>query len=135
MFALSSFGQADDGFKRTLKKMLEVSGSEEVFKTSVTQMFAMFKQQNPNVQIEKWDELEKAYLKTSMDELVEMLVPVYRKYLSEEELQELINFYNTPAGKKFAQSSPLIMKESMQIGQQWGMKIAQEVMQKLEESE
>ena len=35
----------------------------------------------------------------------------------------MIKFYETPIGKKFAQNTPLIMQESMQVGQQWGAKI------------
>ena len=50
-----------------------------------------------------------------------------------EDLKEIIRFYQTPVGQKFAKSTPLIMQESMQIGQQWGMKLGLEITKKLEE--
>ncbi|MGY0041248.1 DUF2059 domain-containing protein [Pedobacter sp. NJ-S-72] len=42
-------------------------------------------------------------------------------------------FYQTPAGKKFAEKTPLIMQESMQAGRVWGEKIGLEIISKLNE--
>jgi hypothetical protein len=47
--------------------------------------------------------------------------------------EKIIEFYQTPVGKKYAEKTPLIMQESMQVGQQWGMKIGQEFQNKLQE--
>ncbi|MCP4265050.1 MAG: DUF2059 domain-containing protein [Candidatus Brocadiaceae bacterium] len=84
-----------------LKKMFEVSGTEESYKVGITQMFTMFKQQYSSVESDVWDDLEKEFSKTSLNDLTEMLVPVYSKYLTLEDLQELIRFAETPVGKKF----------------------------------
>jgi len=128
-----SFGQVDNAYSKTLKKMFEVSGSEAAYKTAITQMFTMYKQQYTEVSAEIWKELEKEFLKTSMNELVDMLAPVYTKYMTQDDLNGLIKFYQTPVGKKYAKSTPLIMQESMQIGQQWGMKIGQKFQEKMKE--
>ncbi|MEC8831971.1 MAG: DUF2059 domain-containing protein [Bacteroidota bacterium] len=45
----------------------------------------------------------------------------------------MIQFFETPVGKKYAASTPLILQESMQVGQQWGMKIGQDFQRKLQE--
>ncbi len=42
------------------------------------------------------------------------MVPVYDKYFSENDLRELIQFYESPVGKKFLSVAPAIMKESME---------------------
>ncbi len=128
-----SFGQTDDEFKAKLKNMFEVSGSEEAYKTVIKQMITMYKQQFSSVPEETWNGLEKEFLKTSIDDLVDMLVPVYSRHLTLDDLQKIIEFYQTPTGKKYAEKTPLIMQESMQVGQQWGMKIGQEFQEKLEE--
>jgi len=73
-------------------------------------------------------------MKASIDELVEMLAPVYKKHLSEDDLDKIIQFYNTPVGKKLAEATPAITQESMQVGQQWGMKVGQIVADKLEKA-
>lgn len=129
---IQDIGQGDV-YTMTLKKMFDVSGTEATYQSAIKQMFTLFKQQYSNVGEEIWSEMELEFSKTSLDDLTEMLVPVYSKHLTIEDLSQLIEFYDSPVGKKFAKSSPLITQESMQIGQQWGMKIGQEFEKKMKE--
>ena len=39
---------------------------------------------------------------TRTDNVVASVIPIYRKYFSEEEIRELIAFYKTPVGSKYA---------------------------------
>lgn len=128
-----SFGQTDPEYQRSLKQLLEVSGTEASFTTVISQMMTMVKQGNPNIPATLWQDFEEEILKVSLDDLSEMLVPVYKKHLSKEDLNSLIAFYQTPAGKRYAEKTPLIMQESMQVGQQWGLQIAQRIQEKLVE--
>lgn len=128
-----SLAQADSKYSNTLKTMFEVSGTSESYQAVIKQTVNMLKQQHSEVSVEVWNDLEKEFLKTSLEDLVDLLVPVYNKYLDQNDLEKIIDFYQTPAGKKLAGSTPLIMQESMQIGQQWGMKIGQEFEKKLRE--
>ena len=75
-------GQVDQEYSQTLKTMFEVSGTEGAFQSAITQMFSIFKQQYSNVEQDVWDELEKEFTNTSLEELAEMLVPVYQKYMT-----------------------------------------------------
>ncbi len=132
--SLTSFAQqADDEYKSTLNHMFKVSGTEQAYQAAIQQMFSMYKQQYTNVDASVWEEFEKEFSKTSIDDLTEMLVPVYQKYMTVDDLKGLIEFYETPLGKKYASNSPMIMQESMQIGQQWGMKLGQEFAEKMKE--
>ncbi|GAB4481070.1 MAG: hypothetical protein OHK0057_35320 [Thermoflexibacter sp.] len=131
--ATATFGQVDKEYTQTLKKMFEVSGSEESYQAAIKQMINMYKQQYSNVKTEVWEELEKEFLKASLDNLTEMLAPVYQKYMNLADLRELIKFYQTPTGKKFAQNTPFIVQESMQVGQEWGRKVGQDFAQKIKE--
>jgi len=94
-------------------------------------MFAMMKQQLPNVPAEFWTETEKEMMKTLVDDLVEMLAPIYQKHLTLKDLQEIVKFYESPIGKKMAAAQPAITSESMKVGQQWGMNIAMKVQEAL----
>lgn len=132
IFSIAAHAQTDS-YDATLKKMLEVSGSEATFQAGIKQMFSMFKQQNANVPEEMWTAMETEFSKTSMNELVEMLTPVYKRHLTESDLKSVIIFFESPAGKKYAEKNPFIMQESMQVGAQWGQKVAQRVMEKLKE--
>lgn len=129
----SATAQISDSYKATLKKMLSVAGTEETFKVAIKQMFGMFKQQKADVPEAVWSDFEQEFSQTSMDELVNMLAPVYHKHMTEEDLAKMIEFYETPVGKKYAEKTPLIMQESMQVGQEWGMKMGQQFQEKLKE--
>lgn len=131
LFTFSALAQNDKQYENTLSEMFEVSGSEATFSAAIKQMISMQKQQNPNVSADIWNELEAEFLKTSMDDLVSMLVPVYKKHMTLADLQGLIKFYKSPVGKKFAEKTPMITAESMQVGQQWGMKVGQALVAKL----
>jgi uncharacterized protein len=133
VFFVFSFGQTDEDYTKTLKEMFKVSGTEESYQAVVKQMFGMFRQQSPNVDLNIWTELEKEFSKTSIDDLVKLQVPVYKKYLTQGDIEEMIKFYKTPVGQKYAKSTPLIMQESMQVGQQWGLKLGEEIAKKLKE--
>ncbi len=131
--SITVFGQVDKEYNETLKRMFVVSGSEKSYQAVIKQMFTMFKQQYSDVESDMWGDLENEFSKTSLNDLTKMLVPVYSKYMTLEDLKELIKFYETPVGKKFAKNTPLIMLESMQIGEQWGMKVGQDFEKKMKE--
>lgn len=133
LLAASSYGQVDAQYKAALKKMFEVSGTEETYKAALKQIIGMFKQQHANVPEAVWTDFEKEFSSTSLSSLVEMLSPVYQKYMTKDDLQKMTEFYLTPVGKKYAANTPFIMQESMQVGQQWGMKIGQQFQEKLKE--
>lgn len=130
-FNVSSFAQVDNGYKSSLKKLFEVSGTEEAYKAAIKQIIVMFKEQKTEVPAKVWDEFEQEFLNTSLDELVDMLAPVYQKYMTKEDLAQIVEFYNSPVGKKYAKSTPLITQESMEVGQAWGAKIGENFAEKL----
>jgi hypothetical protein len=125
--------QSNDAYYLTLKEMFVASGVEETYRTAIIQMVDMYKTQMPGAPVGYWDELQQEFLRTSVDDLVAMLVPVYQKHMTIEDLRGLVEFYETPLGKKFITSTPAIMEESMQVGQAWGMKLGQELSKRLEE--
>ncbi|MBB5438605.1 hypothetical protein HDC92_002281 [Pedobacter sp. AK017] len=128
-----SFGQENNTYKSTLTKMMQVSGSEVTFKTAIDQMISMIKQQQSNIPNEFWDEFVTEINKDAIGKLVDLILPVYQKHLTEADLRQLIAFYETPIGKKFAEKTPLITRESMAAGQEWGRQIAEKVENKLKE--
>ena len=128
--AQTAQNQPSKEYVAELKKMIVSSGSDATFKVMIPQMFAMMKQQLPNVPAEFWTETEKEMMKTLVDDLVEMLAPIYQKHLTLKDLQEIVKFYESPIGKKMA-AQPAITSESMKVGQQWGMNIAMKVQEAL----
>jgi len=71
---------------------------------------------------------EKFRLKRSGDQLVELIVPVYDKYYSDDEIKQMIQFYQTPLGQKMLSVLPKISAESQEAGQKWGEELGRECM-------
>jgi hypothetical protein len=67
------------------------------------------------------------------EDLVELVVPIYVKHLDEPTLDSAIQFFKSPAGRKFTKSQPAIIEESMRVGQQWGQELVMEVLRSLED--
>lgn len=129
-----SVGHAQsDSYSKTLKQYIEVSGSMQSFSVAIKSIMGNFKNMKTGVPDEFWKEMETELSGTSIDELVTMLTPIYKKFLTESDLKEIISFYNSPAGKKLAESTPGIMGESMQAGQAWGQTVATRIVNKLKE--
>lgn len=113
-----------------IKKLLVISGSSGLGKQMMQQMISSFKGMLPKVPDNFWREFMN---EANMDDLMDRMVPVYDKYLSHDDIKELVKFYESPAGKKYVKALPQISKKSMAIGQEWGEEIGKKVLKKLQE--
>ena len=66
----------------------------------------------------------------NQDEMMELIVPVYQKHLTKQEVKMITEFYSSPAGQAFVQKIPLVMNEAMQVGAEYG-RSRQDQLQKL----
>nr|WP_299381910.1 DUF2059 domain-containing protein [Allomuricauda sp.] len=136
-FVLFSFSiqaqESSSSYEDTLATLFEKNGSHETFIVVVDQLFEMYKKSYTSVDVETWNDLQNEFKNTSISELVELLTPIYQKYMSEDDLKALIDFYDSPVGQKFAKYTPEISKESMAVGQEWGLQIGNKVLKRLEE--
>ena len=107
-----------------IAELLETMGSTHAMKTSFEYMINYYKQNNPQISSEYWDNSLKH---VDYNELVQKLVPVYSKHFTEQEIVDLLNFYNTSTGKKMIDKMPVILQESMEIGRKWGIELAQKI--------
>jgi len=129
--APSASAQApSDEYKATLEKMLELSGSMASAKAMVPQMISMLKQQS-SASVSFWDGFQKKWERKFGSKLAELYAPVYQKYLTIDDLKDLIAFYETPIGKKLAEATPKMTIEGMQLGQKIGMEMATELQHEL----
>jgi hypothetical protein len=64
-------------------------------------------------------------------ELGALLIPIYDRHFTADELRELLAFYRTPIGHKLLAEQPAIAQEAMAAGQQWGQRLGIEIGQKM----
>ena len=62
-----------------------------------------------------------------LNEMIDRVAALYARTFTTDELREVVAFYRGPTGQKFVQRMPLIMQESMLIGQRFGQSVSTEI--------
>jgi hypothetical protein len=120
--------QADAQKQRAIRELITVMGSAKMADQVMNQLLTVFQQQSPSVPNEFWTKI-RANIKTG--ELMDMIVPIYDKYYTREDIDGLIAFYKSPLGRKVVTTMPAVMRDSMSAGQQWGQKLARQVISEM----
>jgi hypothetical protein len=116
--------------QQDIRKLLEVTGSAKLGQQVLAQMLNTFRSTNPKVPDEFWDQIMKEFDSGTM---IDLVVPIYAKHLTHEDVKGMLAFYESPLGHKLIEVTPVIAQESMTAGQQWGLEIAQRIQKRLED--
>ncbi len=54
----------------------------------------------------------------------DQIVPIYDRHFSTEDIKAMVNFYSTPAGRKWIQALPAVNQENIVASQQWADSLA-----------
>jgi hypothetical protein len=66
-----------------------------------------------------------------MQQLLDLAIPIYDKYLSHEEVRGLIEFYQTPLGQKTLKVLPTMLTELQEAGRKWGENLGRDSMREV----
>ena len=124
LFSLNSIN-SQENYKSLLIEYMTAQGQFETFNATIDQMGTMM-----GVTIKNEDREE--FTNDVMGSLIELLVPVYQKHFTVEDLNDAIQMYKTPIGKKISEKTPIIAQETMQASMQWGMELSQKMQKYLE---
>jgi hypothetical protein len=64
-----------------------------------------------------------ARMKRSAHEMTDSLAPWYASGLSSQQLQEMVRFYQSPAGQALARQQIAVSPQGAAIGQRWGQRM------------
>jgi uncharacterized protein len=143
---LAAVGQAmagppvDPAKEAHIRQLLEVTGSVKMAQDMMSQMAnqlrPMLEKSLPPG--EHNQEIADAFVQkmvshANLEELIERLIPVYDQHLTDDEIQGLIQFYQTPLGQRYVQVMPDMMKQSYAVSAQWGQEIAKQVLDEMRE--
>ena len=64
-------------------------------------------------------------------DFVDLSLPIYMKYLSNNDLKNIIKFYRTSSGRKLAKNTTTMTQEMSVVFEQWGEKMGEEIAQKI----
>lgn len=110
-----------DGMKQAMKQ-----GAEETFRERVP---------NPTPkQLEALNGMvDDLMADMPLDEMIEAMVPIYRRHLSKTDVDEVIRFYSSAVGQKLLREQPQMIQEGMQAGGEIQQKRMDQMMAKIRE--
>lgn len=103
--------QIMDGMEKNLKPMMVNSLPPGDYRDRLVELF-----------------FEKFQSRADMQQMLDMAIPGYDKYFSDDEIKGLIAFYQTPLGQKAMQVLPGLSAELQSQGSKWGQELGRQCM-------
>ena len=116
----------DSATAATARRLLELTGAAQLTLRGMETMVPAQRLASPQIPAAFWDAFL-ARARHDISHLVDSLIPIYAAHFTKAELQQLVQFYQTPLGRHLAEVQPLVVQESMQAGQRWGMVIGRDI--------
>lgn len=116
-----------------------VQASQQISQVFISQITNALKSERPDVPTEVYGIVEDVVNATIHDNMVtkggfmELMLVVYNRHFTHEDIKGMIAFYNTALGKKVIEKMPMLAQESMQVGFAWGKAMAPEIQKRLNE--
>jgi len=135
-----AFGQmtavraSEQTHRQAAEALLGLMDMNKLLSDSLDQMLQMQMKQNP--QIAPYEPQMRAFFNKYMSwaSLKEDMVKIYMAEFTEQELKELLAFYQTPVGKKSIQKMPTLLAKGAELGQQRVQQHLPELQQAIQES-
>lgn len=109
------------------RKMFELMNFQTTMDSMMNQMISIQNQQAPFIPQSVWDDFRTTFKKT---DFISLFLPVYQKYLSEEDAAKSLEFYETPAGRRMLRAMPLMMADISGVAGQKGEEIGHTVVER-----
>ena len=129
-FFISQPVYAETPTEESVRELLEKTKSGEAAVQMIDQMMPSMRMMAPDAPAEFWAEIEKEF---NAESFIKLVIPIYQKHLTQDDLDAINAFYDSPAGKNLINNQAAIMQESMMAGQQWGEMVAKDIIRRLEE--
>lgn len=112
------------------RELLELTGGGDMAVEMMRSMIDSLPAAQPGLSREV---LEEVIAELDPGELEDLVVPVYARHFTADEMEAAIAFYRTPAGQSMLRKMPLVMQETMRVGMEWQGDFARRVMERMDE--
>lgn len=117
-------------FEQDIRRLLDVTNaqrlSEQMSAAFLTQFTQALKASNPNMPpraMEIATEVARSFFTQRYPALVPKMVTAYAKVLTQDDVRQLLAFYETPLGKRLIEITPALAQAGAAAGQQWGQEM------------
>ena len=131
MLVVPTMSHSQTADRESIEELLVLTGSANMGEKLLSQMLPAMKKVMPQAPEAFWVEFE---AEADVNELMDSIVPIYQKYLTQEDVVSLNKFYESEIGQKMIKVQPFIMQESFQVGQAWGQAAGQRAMQNVKKN-
>jgi uncharacterized protein len=129
--------------RQDVLRLLDLTGAFRIGQlfssTIVRQMTDALRSARPDIPTDVMDILPKAVDEVIAAEMTaaggfaDLVVDVYQRHFTHEDVRGLIAFYETPLGRKLSAELPAMTQESMQAGMKWGVSIAPKIQERVKQ--
>lgn len=122
-------GEVGNEAKREkIRELLTLMKTTATMEQTLATMMTSFSQMNPSVPEWRWQAL---FEDVDYNELIEIIVDIYDRHFTIEDVEGLLAFYRSDLGQKLIANQPVIVEESMQAGMEWGTSLYLRMQEKL----
>ena len=105
---LLTYAQTGNGYESAVIDFMEVTNAKE---TTITGLESMY--QNMNLQVDEMHKMCEEIVEAMWPSMIKWYTTIMQEYYTLNELKEIIYFYKTPSGRKFAKYNPEIIQKAM----------------------
>jgi hypothetical protein len=131
--AASSAAQPSPVKRAKIRELIELTDAAGLAVTSLKAQVSDLKRVIPLPPLAQ-DDFEREFLAAAdVKEFVNLLVPIYERHFSDEDLDGLLAFYRSPIGGRLIKALPLVSAEARKAGEEWGEELGKKVGRKIGE--
>jgi uncharacterized protein len=134
----SAAARIDPAKRADIERLLELTGIKAIVASTMDSTMKslrplLISSLPPGEYREKLIDLfvDKFHSQADAQQVLELVVPIYDKHFSDEEIRGLIKFYETPLGQKSVSVLPQVSNEAREAGKTWGGNLGRQCMQEV----
>jgi hypothetical protein len=129
-FSVAAAQSPESSKHADIVRLLRLTGAAQGANQAYDLMLPSLKISMPQVPEQVWQDLR---LEVRDNDMIELTYEIWNKHFTQQEIRDLIRFYETPTGQKIAREMPAIQQEMLAAGQKWGNRILERILARLRE--
>jgi len=106
----------DEEVKAKIEQLLELLDTKKTLNTVVDELLRQFRTAYPKVPEMLWARVKEEVLSKTF---IDMLITIYAAHFTRQDIEELIDFWSSPVGRKFIREQPRILQESLAVSREY----------------
>ena len=121
--------------RQLIETLNMIERADSLMTVMMTQMQALVTSANPGKEDVAADLMQEKFMPAMRRHLpgyVELVVGLYAEHFTLAELEETIAFYQSPTGRKWVETQPIVLAQTQRLAVGWAQKVVAEVMREVE---